>query len=78
VKRIADGAAPSARMMTLLYPPVGISRPDTTHQDAAGSTQSDPDDPEVVPVCRTYGSFRKLGVTPRMLATAPERFTKCQ
>ena len=47
-----------------------------THQDAPGSTQSDPDDPEVVPVCRTYGLFRELGVTPRMQATAPERFTK--
>jgi len=32
----------------------------TAHQDAAGSTQSDPDDPEVVPVCRTYGSFLKF------------------
>ena len=43
-----------------------------------GSTQSDPDDPEVVPVCRTYGSCRKLGAAQRTLATAPERFTKCR
>src|SRR5512135_1556030 len=41
-----------------------------THQDAPGSTQSDPDDPEVVSVYRTYGSFRKLGVAPRTLAAA--------
>jgi hypothetical protein len=44
----------------------------TPHQDGSGSTIVDPDDPEVVPVCRTYGSFDKLGVMPRELATAPE------
>ncbi len=30
-----------------------------THQDAPGSTQRDPDDPEVVPVCRTYEPCRQ-------------------
>ena len=38
-----------------------------------GSTIVDRDDPEVVPVCRTYGTFEKLAVMPRELATAPER-----
>ena len=50
----------------------------TTPQDAPGSMQSDPDDPEVVPVCSIYGSFQKPGVKPRTLATAPERFAKCR
>ena len=35
--------------------PSGSTRPEkTTHQDAPGSTQTDPDDLRVVPVCRTY------------------------
>jgi putative transposase len=52
---------------------VWINPPEkTTHQDAPGSTIVDSDDPEVVPVCRTYGSFDKLGVTPRALAATPE------
>ncbi len=52
---------------------VWINPPETpTHQDAPGSTQSNPDDPEVVPVCRTYESFDNIGVMPRGLATAPE------
>jgi putative transposase len=52
---------------------VWINPPEkTTHQDAPGSTIVDPDDPEVVPVCRTYGSFDTLGVMPRELAAAPE------
>jgi putative transposase len=37
---------------------VWINPPEkTTHQDAPGSTQSHPDDPEVVPVCRTYEPY---------------------
>jgi putative transposase len=52
---------------------VWINPPEkTTHQDAPGSMIVDRNDPEVVPVCRTYGSFENLGVTPRELATAPE------
>jgi len=52
---------------------VWINAPEkTTHQDAPGSTQRDPDDPEVVPGCRTYGSFTTPGVMPRELAAAPE------
>lgn len=52
---------------------VWINPPEkTTHQDAPGSTIVDRDDPEVVPVCRTYGSFEKLGIMPRALATVPE------
>jgi putative transposase len=40
---------------------VWINPPEeTTHQDAPGSTQRDPDDPEVVPVCRTYQPCRRL------------------
>jgi putative transposase len=40
---------------------VWINPPEkTTHQDAPGSTQTDPDDPEVVPVCRTYEPCRRL------------------
>ena len=39
---------------------VWINPPEkTTHQDAPGSTQRDPDDPEVVPVCRTYEPCRR-------------------
>jgi putative transposase len=39
---------------------VWINSPEkTTHQDAPGSTQRDPDDPEVVPVCRTYQLYRR-------------------
>jgi len=44
----------------------------TTHQDGSGSMIVDRDDPEVVPECRTYRSFDKLGVMPCVLATAPE------
>jgi len=56
-----------------LPPAVWINPPEkTTHQDGSGSTIVDPDDPEVVPVCRTYGSFDKLGVMPPALAAAPE------
>jgi len=56
-----------------LPPAVWINPPaNTTHQDAPGSTIVDPDDPEVVPVCRTYGSFENLGVMPCELAAAPE------
>jgi putative transposase len=52
---------------------VWINPPEeTTRQDAPGSTIVDGDDPEVVPVCRTYGSFDNLGVMPRGLAAAPE------
>ena len=52
---------------------VWINPPEkTTRQDAPGSTIVAPDDPEVVPVCRTYGHFDKLGIMPRALATAPE------
>jgi putative transposase len=42
-----------------------------TRQDAPGSPQTDPDDSEVVPVCRTYGSFDNLTTTPSELAAAP-------
>ena len=39
---------------------VWINPPEeTTHQDASGSTQRGPDDPEVVPVCRTYEPCRR-------------------
>jgi putative transposase len=39
---------------------VWINPPEnTTHQDAPGSTQTDPHDPEVVPVCRTYEPCRR-------------------
>lgn len=52
---------------------VWINPPEeTTRQDAPGSMIVDRDDPEVVPVCRTYGSFGNLGVMPRGLAAAPE------
>jgi len=52
---------------------VWINPPENpTRQDAPGSTQTDRDDPEVVPVCRTYGSFENLKSTPRELAAAPE------
>jgi hypothetical protein len=44
----------------------------TTHEDAPGSTIVDPDDPEVVPPCRTYGSFDDHRVMPRKLAAAPK------
>jgi len=49
--------------------------------DAPGWLRIDdhrPDDPEVVPVSRTYGTFEKLAVMPRELATAPRGLTKCQ
>jgi putative transposase len=40
---------------------VWINPPEeTTHQDAPGSTQRDPHDPEVVPVCRTYEPCHRL------------------
>jgi putative transposase len=56
-----------------LPPAVWINPPEkTTHQDASGSTIVDPDNPEVVAVCRTYRSFDKLGVTPPALAATPE------
>ena len=56
-----------------LPPAVWINPPErTTHEDAPGSTIVDPNDPEVLPVCRTYGSFEKLGGTPRKLAAAPK------
>jgi putative transposase len=52
---------------------VWINPPEkTTHQDAPGSTQTDPGDPEVVPVCRTYGSSGTLGAMPPQLAAATE------
>jgi putative transposase len=52
---------------------VWINPPENpTRQDAPGSTQTDPDDPEVVPVCPTYGSFKNLKTTPRELAAALE------
>ena len=51
---------------------VWINPPEkTTPQDAPGSTQANPDDPEVVPNCTTYGQYPKLGVRPWELA-APE------
>ena len=53
---------------------VWINPPETTtHQDAPGSMQTDPADPEVVPVCRTYGQSLNLGVRPSELAAVPER-----
>ena len=52
---------------------VWINPPEnTTDQDAPGSTQTYPDDTEVVPACRTYGSFENLNATSRELAAAPE------
>ena len=57
-----------------LTPAVWINPPEkATHQDGSGSTITDRDDPEVVPASRTYGTFEKLAVMPRELATAPER-----
>ena len=51
---------------------VWINPPEkTTHQDGSGSTIVHPDDPEVVPVCRTYASLDNLGVMPPALAAAP-------
>jgi putative transposase len=51
---------------------VWINAPDkTAHQDSPGATQRDPDDPEVVPICTTYGQYPKLGVTPPELVAAP-------
>ncbi len=56
-----------------LPPAVWINPPaKTTHQDGSGTTIVAQHDPEVVPVCRTYGQFDKLGVTPRELAAASE------
>ena len=53
---------------------VWINPPEkTTRQDAPGSTQSDPDDPEVVPACRTYEHFQKIEVRPSGLAAVSER-----
>jgi len=52
---------------------VWINAPEkTAHQDALGSTQRNPDDPEVVPICTTYSHHPTLGVRPWKLATAPE------
>ncbi len=52
---------------------VWINAPEkTAHQDALGSTQANPDDPEVVPSCITYGQSPTFNVTPRALAAAPE------
>jgi putative transposase len=52
---------------------VWINPPEkTTHQVGLGSTQTNPDDPEVVTACRSYRSFETLGVTQRELAAAPE------
>jgi len=52
---------------------VWINPPENaTDQDAPGSTQTDPDDTEVVPACRTYGSFESLNATSRELAATPE------
>jgi hypothetical protein len=42
----------------------------TTHQDASGSTIVDRNDPEVVPVCRSYGSFKNPGSMPHDLPAA--------
>jgi putative transposase len=62
-----------------LPPAVWINPPEkTTHQDAPGSTQSDPDDTEVVPVCRTYGISPNLESRPPELAAVPRGLTKCQ
>jgi len=56
-----------------LPPAVWINPPEkTTQQDGSGTTIIAPDDPEVVPVCSTYGQLEKLGVRPRELAAAPE------
>lgn len=56
-----------------LPPAVWINPPEkTTHQDGSGSTIVDRDDPEVVPVCRTYRLPANLGVRPPELAAVPE------
>jgi putative transposase len=56
-----------------LPPAVWINPPEKTpHQDRSGSTIVAPDDPEVVPVCRTYGQFHKPELRPRQLAAATE------
>jgi hypothetical protein len=66
--RFVNGPPQRERLASVVW----INPPEkATHQDGSGATIVDRDDPEVVPVCRTYGSFNKLGVTPRTLATAP-------
>jgi putative transposase len=56
-----------------LPPAVWINPPEkTAHQDAPRSTQTNLDDPEVIPICITYGQAPNLEVTPRQLAAAPE------
>jgi putative transposase len=53
---------------------VWINPPEkTTHQDAPGSTQTDPDDPEVVAGRRIHGHSPNLGLRKPELAAAPER-----
>jgi putative transposase len=67
--RFVNGPPQRERLPSVVW----INPPEkTTHQDAPGSTQRDPDDPEVVPVCRTYGSFENLKTTSRELAAPPE------
>jgi putative transposase len=52
---------------------VWINAPEkTAHQDAPGSPQTKPDDPEVVPTCNTYGPYSRLGVRPWELVAPPE------
>jgi putative transposase len=51
---------------------VWINPPEnTTHQDAPGSTQAAPDDPQVIPVCRTYDLSRTRGLRRLEPAAAP-------
>lgn len=67
--RFVNGPPQGERLPSAVW----INPPEkTTRQDAPGSTIVDRDDPEVVPVCRTYRSFDDLGVMPRALAAVPE------
>jgi putative transposase len=53
-ERFVNGAPRRENLQTAVWinPPLK-----TTLQDAPGSTQTGPDDPEVVPVCRSYESY---------------------
>jgi len=58
---------------------VWINAPETTaHQDASGSTQTSPDDPEVVPSCITYAQSPNLGSRRARWSRLPRRLSKCQ
>jgi putative transposase len=55
-----------------LPPAVWINPPENTTRENRPGTIVDPNDPEIVPVCRTYRSFDQIGLMPRKLAAAPK------